>query len=67
MSIKRLSKVLVIGDSLWHDIAGGNNMGFDGLWVKNGVHSPQLNNKNEINPLLDAYKPKYAIDELKLS
>ncbi len=67
MMIKDSSKVLVIGDSLWHDIAGGNTMGFDGLWVKNGVHRPQLSSKDEINTLLDTYRPKYAIDELKLS
>ena len=67
MSIRDSSKVLVVGDSLWHDIAGGNTMGFDSLWVKNGVHSPQLSKKNEINPLLDTYKPKYAINELKLT
>lgn len=67
MMIKDSSKALVIGDSLWHDIAGGNTMGFDGLWVKNGVHRPQLSSKDEINTLLDTYRPKYAIDELKLS
>lgn len=41
-------------------------MGFDGLWIKNGVHRPQLNKKKEIQLLLDAYKPKYSIKELKL-
>jgi HAD superfamily hydrolase (TIGR01459 family) len=66
MKITRSSKVIVIGDSLWHDIAGGNEMGFDGLWIKNGVHRPQLNKKKEIQLLLDAYKPKYSIKELKL-
>ena len=66
MKITRSSKVIVIGDSLWHDIAGGNEMGFDGLWIKNGVHRPQLNKKKEIKLLLDIYNPKYAIKELKL-
>ena len=56
----------MIGDSLWHDIAGGNEMGFDGLWIKNGVHRPQLNKKKEIKLLLDTYNPKYSIKELKL-
>ena len=66
MKIRDFSKVLVIGDSLWHDIAGGNMLHFDGLWVKNGVHTPQLDKEKEISDLLDYYKPKYAISELKI-
>ena len=66
MKIRDFSKVLVIGDSLWHDIAGGNLMNFDGLWVKNGVHTPQLRKKKEITNLLDIYKPKYSIPFLKI-
>ena len=60
------SKVLVVGDSLWHDIAGGNLLNFDSLWVKSGVHTPQLDKGKEISDLLDNYKPKYAISELKI-
>jgi len=66
MKIRDFSKALVIGDSLWHDIAGGNLMNFDGLWVKNGVHAPQLQKKNEITNLLNVYKPKYSIPFLKI-
>ena len=66
MKITNSSKVLVIGDSLWHDIAGGNQMGFDSLWIKNGIHKTKLNKKKEIQLLLENYKPKYAIKELKL-
>jgi ribonucleotide monophosphatase NagD (HAD superfamily) len=66
MKITKSSKVIVFGDSLWHDIAGGNEMGFDGLWIKNGVHKPQLNKKQEIQLLLNTYNPKYSIKELKL-
>ncbi len=65
-NILKNSRVLVIGDSLWHDIAGGNEMGFDGLWIKNGVHKPQLIKKAEIDPLIAKYKPKFAISDLKL-
>jgi len=65
-NITKNKRVLVIGDSLWHDIAGGNEMGFDSLWIKNGVHKPQLLKKKEIDPLISKYKPKYAISDLKL-
>ncbi len=66
MKIIKSSKVLVVGDSLWHDIAGGNKMGYDTLWIKNGIHKSQLNKKKEIQHLLHIYKPKYAIKDLKL-
>ena len=66
MKIKSNSKVLVIGDSLWHDIAGGNLMKFDSLWIKEGVHKPQLDKENEIRGLIKKYNPKYAINKLKL-
>ena len=66
--IERLNnlKVLVIGDSLWHDIAGGKKMKLDSLWIKNGIHKSQLKKKDEIKQLLDNYSPKYAISDLKL-
>jgi HAD superfamily hydrolase (TIGR01459 family) len=66
MKIKDFSKVLVVGDSLWHDIAGGNLLNFDSLWVKRGVHTPQLDKRKEISNLLGIYKPIYAISELKI-
>jgi HAD superfamily hydrolase (TIGR01459 family) len=66
MKIRDFSKVLVVGDSLWHDIAGGNLLNFDGLWVKSGVHTPQLDKEKEISDLLDNYKPKYAMFKLKI-
>ena len=66
IKIKNKNKVLVIGDSLWHDIDGGNKMKFDTLWIKNGIHRSQLNNGPEIKDLIKHYKPKYAISDLKL-
>ena len=66
MRITNLSKVLVIGDSLWHDIAGGKKMKLDSLWIKNGIHKSKLKKKDEISPLLEKYRPKYAISHLKL-
>ena len=66
MRIKNRKRVLAVGDSLWHDIEGGNKMKFETLWIKNGVHTPQLSKKDEINQLLKEYTPKYAINYLKL-
>ena len=66
MNIKNKKKVLVIGDSLWHDICGGLKMGYDRLWIKKGIHRAQLKISVEINPLLDKYPPTFAQNELKL-
>ena len=66
MKIRDRKKVLAVGDSLWHDIDGGNKMNFDTLWIKNGIHKSQLDKKDEIKPLLSEFNPKYAINELKL-
>ena len=63
---KNKKKGLVIGDSLWHDIAGGRKMKFDTLWIEYGVHKPQLTKKDDINQLLDEFTPKYSMSELKL-
>ena len=66
MKIKDKKKVLVIGDSLWHDICGGANMGYDRLWIKKGIHKAQLKNNDEIMQLLHKYPPTFAQNELKL-
>ena len=66
MRIKNRKRVLAVGDSLWHDIDGGNRMKFDTLWIKNGIHSSQLSKNSEINKLLKEYAPKYSISHLGL-
>ena len=66
MKIKDKKKVLVIGDSLWHDICGGLNMDYDRLWIKKGIHKAQLINNDEIMQLLDKYPPTFAQNQLKL-
>lgn len=66
MRIKNRKRVLAVGDSLWHDIDGGNRMKFDTLWIKNGIHSSQLSKNSEINKLLKEYAPKYSISHLEL-
>ena len=32
------SKILAVGDSLHHDIAGANNFGIDSLLITSGIH-----------------------------
>ena len=37
-------KVLVIGDNLNTDIKGANNMHYDSLFIKNGIHKDEFKN-----------------------
>ena len=37
-------KVLVIGDNLNTDIRGANNMHYDSLFIKNGIHNNEFKN-----------------------
>ena len=36
-------KVLVIGDNLNTDIKGANNMHYDSLFIKKGIHQDEFN------------------------
>ena len=35
-------RILAIGDSLLHDIAGASAAGFDSLFITDGIHRPEL-------------------------
>ena len=35
-------RILAIGDSLHHDIAGASSAGFDSLFITDGIHRPEL-------------------------
>ena len=35
-------RILAIGDSLHHDIAGASAAGFDSLFITDGIHRPEL-------------------------
>lgn len=61
---------LAIGDSLHHDIAGANGVGFDSLLVTNGIHRFDLDIDHDAVPTLEALaglsetydaKPTYAM------
>ncbi|PPR46680.1 MAG: hypothetical protein CFH19_01098 [Alphaproteobacteria bacterium MarineAlpha5_Bin9] len=39
-------KILAIGDSIFHDIAGANNFGIDSLLITSGIHRESFDKKN---------------------
>ncbi len=59
-SIQKKKKVLVIGDNLNTDIKGANNMNYDSLFIKNGVHEDEFKNLQHKNfeKIFKKYKVK---------
>ena len=53
-------KVLVIGDNLNTDIKGANNMHYDSLFIKNGIHQNEFNSlkPDKFAEVFDKYKVK---------
>lgn len=51
------SKVLAVGDSMFHDIKGANLFGVDSLFITSGVHHSSFNN--------DGYQKKLTINQFK--
>ena len=53
-------RVLVIGDNLNTDIKGANNMHYDSLFIKNGIHQDEFNNLTSDNfyEVFDKYQVK---------
>ncbi len=47
------SRVCCIGDSLEHDVQGATKMGFDSLWIMNGVHCEDLGTQEGSKELAD--------------
>ena len=56
--IKDEKKVLVIGDNLNTDIRGANNMHYDSLFIKNGIHSDEFKNltSDEFDEIFNKYQ-----------
>ena len=54
---KKNETVLVIGDNIRTDIKGANNMGFDALFITNGIHKKELLNllPKDYDKVLDNY------------
>ena len=67
MCFRENDKVLAIGDNLRTDIKGANNLNKDCLFISDGVHRNEFNNKLELIKLFDKYKVKvkYFQNELK--
>ena len=53
-------KVLVIGDNLNTDIRGANNMHYDSLFIKNGIHNNEFKNltPGEFDKIFNKYQVK---------
>ena len=51
-------KVLAIGDNLRTDIKGANNLNIDCIFITDGVHRDEYENKTELDLLLKKYKVK---------
>ena len=58
MCFKPNEKVLAIGDNLRTDIKGANNLNKDCLFISNGVHRNEFNDKLDLEQLLSKYKVK---------
>ena len=58
--IKEEKKVLVIGDNLNTDIRGANNMHYDSLFIKNGIHNKEFMNttSEDFVKILNKYQVK---------
>ena len=58
--IKDEKRVLVIGDNLNTDIKGANNMHYDSLFIKNGIHQDEFKNStsNSFDEILSKYQVK---------
>jgi len=53
-------RVVGVGDSLEHDIAGAANAGIDSVFVANGIHAPVLGIGNGENPADDRLEALFA-------
>ena len=54
-------KVLVVGDNLNTDIKGANNMHYDSLFIKNGIHRQEFNSLklDDFDKILKNYQVKF--------
>lgn len=53
-----LSRIAMVGDSLFHDIIGGARCGIDTIWLPGGVHSWDLDGNRHTGPFsLSMQKP----------
>ncbi|EAU53028.1 HAD-superfamily hydrolase, subfamily IIA [Rhodobacterales bacterium HTCC2255] len=66
-----VNNILMVGDSLKHDIQGAQSIGWDSLFVLNGLYSTDFRNGEidmTLNKLItenDCQRPTYLIEELQ--
>ena len=67
--IKKNETILAVGDNIRTDIRGANNMGFDSLFIINGIHKDEFLNLQVENydKILDKYKTKTNYYQKKLN
>ncbi len=58
------SDVIVIGDSLTSDIAGGNRFGLDTCWINLDSSTPACPKNKEVENLAGDFKPVYEVSSL---
>lgn len=70
--VLKTSRLLMVGDSLEHDICGGHNAGWDTLFVRGGLYAKEFSEAPAIDPTLKtladakaAPLPTYSIEVLK--
>ena len=72
-SLRNKNEMIMIGDSLFNDIAGANNFGIDSLLIKNGIHKKNFSEKISDIDIIRSIKsdmqitgvPDFIINELQ--
>lgn len=72
-SLRHKNEMIMIGDSLFNDIAGANNFGIDSLLIKNGIHKKNFSEKISDIDIIRSIKsdmqitgvPDFIINELQ--
>ena len=67
LKILNKKKILFIGDTIYNDIIGANNIGIDSLLVKKSkLYKFKIKNFKMIALKNKIFKSKYAINDLKI-
>ena len=70
-NLLKVKNILMVGDSLEHDILGGANIGWDTLLIQSGIHAPEFSNGNHpfvLEKLISMKKckpPTFLIESVK--
>ena len=67
MCFDKKEKVLAIGDNLRTDIKGANNLNIDSIFITEGVHRKEYNEKQDFSPLQKKYNVKIDFYQKELT